>query len=122
MISFFKRIWAAAPVATVVLGLALVVSLGFALRMAAFWVYWNDPAHRDQQIQAWMTPRFVAHSWHVPREVLLDALAMERPPSTGPVSLRELAVTLDMPVETLILRLEAAIAEHRAAQGVEAGQ
>ena len=114
MITFLKRIWTAAPVATVVLGLALGASLVFGVRTLAHAVYWNDPAHRDQQIQPWMTPRFVAHSWHVPPEVLLEAMELERPPRSGPTSLRDLAQDLDMPVEVLILQLETAIADHRA--------
>ncbi|WP_300513492.1 hypothetical protein [Aliiroseovarius sp.] len=120
--AFLKRMWAAAPVATVVLGLALVVSLLFVLRMTAFGIYWNDPARRDQAIQPWMTPRYVAHSWQVPPDVLMEALELEGPPGMGPTSLRDVAERLGMPVEALILRLEQAITDHRAAQGTEPGQ
>jgi hypothetical protein len=97
VIAFVKRLWAAAPVATVILLLALAFGGFFAARTVAFWVYWNDPAHRSQAVAAWMTPGYVAHSWQVPRELVLEAIDAPRNPE-GPMS----------------LEIEAAIADFRA--------
>ena len=114
MIRFVKRLWAAAPLATAILAVALVASGFFAVRMTAFWIYWHDPAHREQEIAAWMTPGYIAHSWAVPRAVVLEALDAPVPPPRGPMSLRELAAVNGVSVEQLIAAAEQAIAEFRA--------
>ena len=106
------RIWRAAPIATVILGLALVVSLFFAVRLAAFWIYWADPAHQDQAIAGWMTPGYVAHSWDVPREVVFEALDLPARPGE-PVTLDALAAERGLPVDRLAADLRAAIAAER---------
>jgi len=115
MFSYLRKIWKAAPIATTILAAAILFAAFFATRMAVDAIYWNDPARHEQAIAAWMTPGYVAHSWHVPREVVLDAIdAPERPPN-GPMSLRELAAYLDVPEADLIERLQTAIAEFQAA-------
>ena len=113
MIRFVKRLWQAAPVASLILAAALAAAGMFALRGAAFWVYWHDPAHREQQIAAWMTPGYIAHSWHVPRAVVLEALNAPMPPPNGPMTLSELAALNGVTVDALIAEAEAAIAEFR---------
>ncbi|MCI2398227.1 hypothetical protein [Aliiroseovarius subalbicans] len=119
---FLKRLWAAAPIATTVLGLALAVALVFGGRMVADWVYWNDPARQDLTIKPWMTPRFVAHSWDVPRPVMLEALSLPENTSGRPRNLRDIAEANGVNVDELIAALEAAIAAHRAAHPIEDAQ
>jgi len=115
MIGFVKRLWAAAPIATLVLALALAATALFGTRAVVSYVYWHDPGHREQAIQAWMTPGYIANSWAVPREVVLDALDAPRPPPKGPMNLRELAQYNDTTTEALIVEAETAIADWRAA-------
>lgn len=113
---FLHRIWQAAPMATVILGVALAASLFFAVRLAAFWIYWADPAHRDQEIQPWMTPGYVAHSWDIPREAAFEALGLSQ--GTGrPRTLEDLASERGVPVEALAQDLRAAIDAHRGEEG-----
>jgi hypothetical protein len=116
MFAFLRRIWQAAPVATVILGGALAVSLFFAVRLVAFWIYWADPAHRDQAIEPWMTPGYVAHSWGVPREIAFEALGLPPAPG-GPRSMADLAAERGVSVAELARDLQAAIDAFRAAQG-----
>lgn len=111
MIRFVKRLWKAAPVAIVILALALAAGGFVAVRTAAFWIYWSDPAHREQAIEGWMTPGYIAHSWQVPREVVLEALDAPVPGPNGPMTLQELAASNGVTVEELIAAAEAAIAE-----------
>ena len=61
---------------------ALALTALFTIRAAVFAVYWTDPAHRDQAIEGWMTPRYVAHSWDLPRDVVGEALGLD--PGGGP--------------------------------------
>lgn len=89
------------------LGLAVYFAIG-AIRHAREW----DVA-RDQPIEAWMTPRYIAHSWDVPRDVMMDTLHLVRIPG-GPQPLAKIAEERGIPVERLIDDLEAAIAEFRA--------
>lgn len=113
MIAFVKRLWAAAPVATVILAVALAFGALFTVRSVAFAVYWHDPAHREQRIAAWMTPGYVAHSWQVPKEVVLDAAGAPRHPP-HPYTLGELAALNGVSVEALMTKVADAIGDFRA--------
>ena len=116
MFAFLRRIWQAAPVATVILGGALAVSLFFAVRLVAFWIYWADPAHQDQAIEPWMTPGYVAHSWGIPREIAFEALGLPPAPG-GPRSLQDLAAERGLSPDALAAELQAAIDAFRAQGG-----
>lgn len=121
MIAFLRRIWAAAPVATVVLVVALSVSLVFGVRTIGNWVYWSDPEHIDQPLAGWMTPRYVAYSWDVPRPVMIEALDMgDKNPERR--NLKRLAEAQGIPLEELIARIKAAIEDHRAKASEEGGR
>lgn len=121
MITSLRRMWTAAPVATVVLVVALMASTFFGVRTVSNWVYWNDPAHIDQPIAGWMTPHYVAHSWDVPRPVMIEALALGEDDPKGR-NLKRLAEAQGIPLDELIARIEAAIMAHRAAAPQEGGQ
>jgi len=116
MISLLKRFWAAAPVATVILGLSLAVGAFFLVRITAFWIYWSDPAHRDVEIAAWMTPGYVAHSWQVPVKVVADAVHISFPSPQGPRSLEDIAAEQGVPLDELMQAAKTAITEFRARQ------
>lgn len=120
MLAFLRRMWAAAPVATVVLVVALAASAVFGVRTVSNWMYWTDPEHLDQPIAGWMTPRYVAHSWDVPRPVMIKALAMGDTDPKGR-SLKRLAHAQGIPLDELITRIEMAIDAHRRSTRDESG-
>ncbi|WP_323764990.1 hypothetical protein [Marinovum sp.] len=93
--------------------LALAVMAFFAIRTVAFWIYWADPTHRNQAIEPWMTPRYVAHSWHVPPEVVAEALDLR--PGSGRITLAEIAARDGVSLEEIAARVVAAIEAERAA-------
>lgn len=71
---------------------AFLFVLGFtgfhAYRFARNAIYWHY--HQDEQIQGWMTVRYVAHSYRVPPHILYQALGLpQRPPDRRP--LKEIA-------------------------------
>lgn len=109
------RLWTLAPVATVLLVLALAATLLFGLRSVLLWHDRHDRIVREQPVAAWMTPGYVAHSWQLPRQVVIETLALD--PKAGPPreTLADLAEERGVPVDSLIAELEAAIARHRAA-------
>ncbi|NKX43932.1 hypothetical protein [Roseicyclus persicicus] len=109
--SALAYLWRHHRVALIGMGLALAVAAVFAVRLTLFTIYWADPAHRDQRIEGWMTPGYIARSWEVEPGVIRAALALEqghRP------TLAQVAEAEGVPLPELIARLEAAIAAARA--------
>ncbi len=56
---------------------AAAFSVFFLIRTVVATVYWADPSHHEQAIEAWMPIRYVARSWDVPPEVLAEALDID---------------------------------------------
>jgi hypothetical protein len=68
----------------------------------------------DQPIEGWMTPGYVAHSWHLPPQTMAEALGLAPGEGRGR-TLAEIARARNISVEDLAQRIEAAAAAHRAA-------
>lgn len=122
MIEFLKRLWGAAPIATVILALSLAMSLFFGVRTVAHWIYWSDPAHREQPIAAWMTPGYIGNSWKVPKEFVIEALGAPDPPPDGVRNLADLSEYLGVTVEEMIARAEQGIAAFKAEHPAPGGR
>jgi hypothetical protein len=92
------------------LGLAAVL----AVRTVMFTVYWMDPAHHDAQLQGWMTPRYVAMSYHLPPDIVGEALSID--PDTPPLrqTLAQIAARTGRSVAEMQVLIEAAAADFRA--------
>lgn len=108
-----RHAWRAAPIATAILAVASLVGVLFLVRILGAWAHWQDPGNRDQKIEPWMTPGYVAHSWYVPREVLLDALpqTLERGKRRN---FDQLAKETNISVDELIGIAQRAIDDYRA--------
>lgn len=115
-LGFLRRVWHAAPVASLVLVVALAASAAFGVRAALHWYQMPPRAERMQPVAGWMTPRYVARSWRVPPEVVLEAIDAPRPPPDGPMSLDALATFRGVPTAQVIAEAEAAIAAFHAAK------
>ena len=115
MFAKLKSAWKAAPIAVAILAISLAAAGFFGFQLVNHMMRMAPP--RDVAIEAWMTPRFVAHSWRVPRPVITEALEFEsefgRPPN-----LQMIAAERGVPVEQLIIEVETAIAEYRAREGI----
>jgi hypothetical protein len=95
------------------LAASVAVTLFFAVRLTVQAVYWSDPTHRDQAIEAWMTPRYVAQSWNIPRDLVGTTLGLG--PSDGRrMTLHDIARESGGSVEDLAAALRAAIQSYRA--------
>ncbi len=95
---------------------ALGLMLGFAVAEFRSVERWVGPEGADPPIAGWMTPRYVAHAWDVPPEVVAEALALGRDGTGKRVTLRDLAAARGVALETMAADLEAAILRHRAGQ------
>ncbi|MGA3023849.1 MAG: hypothetical protein ABSF98_03660 [Bryobacteraceae bacterium] len=96
------------------LGLALLAAVsalfifGYRAARHARYLRWED-----QPIHPWMSVPFVAHTHHVPREILFAAIGIE-PREHDRRPLRTIARQQKRPVEDVIRDLEKAIAKERA--------
>ena len=114
--SALAYLWRHHRPALIGLALALAVAVFFAVRLTIFTIYWSDPAHRDQQIEGWMTPGYVARSWDVEPDLIRAALPP--PPPGGPeprgrTTLDRIAEGAGLPLAEVIAGIEAAIAGAR---------
>jgi len=94
--------------------LALVVTIFFALRTVVFVIYWSDPAHRNQPLEGWMTPRYIAYSYDLTDEqmtaVMGDVPELGRRPT-----LERIADARGLTMAQLIKELNANIQSSRGA-------
>lgn len=111
--TLLARMWSAAPVATVVLLIALSASVVFGVRSAIFWHQRPPWDARVQSVEPWMTPGFIIRAWRLPRREFLAAIQAPMPPPDGPMSLTELATYRGVPVAQIIAEAEAFIARNR---------
>ncbi len=88
---------------------AVAVMVFFAVRLTFFVIYWNDPAHRDQALEPWMSLGYVSHSWHVPREALIERLGVRTGEGFGPRPLEEIAKEQGVPYDEFAKRVDEAV-------------
>lgn len=104
------RVWRNNRRLSVVFLFLVALSLFFAVRSIAFFVYWHD--HRDEPIEGWMTIRYVANSYRVDPRLLHDTLGLERgQPDRRP--LFEIARSRGLPLDVASRKLIEAIEADR---------
>lgn len=96
-------------------GVALLLTLFFAVRVTVQAIYWRDPAHHDLPIQGWMPLGYVGRTWNVPREVMIG-IAQVSPADTSRRSLEMIARDEGVPLDAFIARIQDGIAAYREAQ------
>jgi len=92
--------------------LALFITFFFGLR--AFRRFSRPPS--DEPIREWMSIPYIAHAYHVPPPVLIEALGLptDTRPSRRPLD--RIAKELNLTTAEVITRLEEAIAQDRASR------
>ncbi len=71
--------------------LAAGVTLFFAVRFVASFLYWHDPAHIHEPVKPWMTIGYVAKSWGLNAPDIDAAAALPKPAGGPPFTIREIA-------------------------------
>lgn len=107
-----QGLWRSHRVLFIVFLVALSLTVLFFVRTIVFTLHWADPAHQEQAIEGWMPIRYVARSWDVPPEVLVEALdltAGERPRLT----VAEIAAERNESVAEIAASLRTAIVGYR---------
>ncbi len=92
------------------------VTVGFGVRTVTSAIYWMDPAHQDQRIEGWMTPHYVADSYHLPREVVGPALFMDPAGPNQRLNLEQIAAQHGLTLTQLQDRIDTAAAAFRSGQ------
>jgi hypothetical protein len=113
MRSGFLRLWRRQRLLTLAFVFAVALAVAFTIRAVVFMAPFGAPP-LDTPIEGWMTPRLVAHGWHLPPEVMAAALGLDPGAARGR-TLEEIAEQQGRPVAELIARIEAAAAAWRAA-------
>lgn len=99
------------PFATAAFVLAACFALFFMLRIALFTVHFADPANRRAVPEPWMTPRYVAHSWHLPPEDVFAALQVPGDAPRRP-TLEDIARLRGVPLQQVMDELQAFLERH----------
>lgn len=107
------RLFRQHPVAASAFVLASALCIYFAVRLVVFTVFWADPAHRQQSPEAWMTPRYVAHSWHLDPSDVAKAVGLTERPDQRP-TLSYIADQRGVPIEVVLAEIHALIAQKAA--------
>ena len=96
--------------------------LWFGGHFVASFLYFQDPAHRNQTLEAWMTPRYVSLSYQVPPQQLFPVFGLVPEGPRQKIRLGEIAirqgVSLDE-LETRVLAAKAAYEAERESRGPE---
>lgn len=75
-------------------------------------IYFNDPRHKNVELQAWMTPRYMALSYELPRPLVMELLGIEEG-KKSPRRLDRLADSLGITLEELTVKVRAAQKAYR---------
>ncbi|MBZ4021605.1 hypothetical protein CKO11_03920 [Rhodobacter sp. TJ_12] len=107
-----RRLWREQRLALIGFVLAAVLAAFFGGRIVVRTIYWADPGHHRQAPEGWMTPGYIARSWHLKIDEVDAILGIENGPALvghGPPTLERIARALDVPLPDLIGRLEAVL-------------
>lgn len=114
MLRRLRHLWRHHRLMTLVFAAGLAATLFFGVRTVVFAFYWTDPAHRDQPIEGWMPPNYVAMSYGLPPEVLAPLLGLDPQAPRGRITMEEIASARGMTLDELEALIVAAAAAHRA--------
>lgn len=109
-----RHLWAHHRPLLVAFVAAVSVALYFGVTSLAAWIYWMDPAHQNQALEPWMTPRYVSHSYRIPRHILGPALFHDPEDPPRRLRLEDIAAENGVTMEELQERVTAAAAEAEA--------
>ena len=82
MQSGIKRLWRDHKLLLLAFLLAATLTIIFAARMVIFSVYWASPDHKNQLLEGWMTPRYIAHSYRLERGDVRRILGFDPAPDS----------------------------------------
>lgn len=82
----------------------------FGIKTYTAMIYWQDPAHQNQDIEPWMTPRYVSLSYRLPPEILGPVLFLDKDTPPRRISIGTIAADNNVTMDTLQARIDEAAA------------
>lgn len=110
MIDRIKYLWARHRLVVIAFLSVLVIIGYFAIKTFSAMIYWQDPAHKNQDIEPWMTPRYVSLSYRLPPEILGTVLFLEKGAPPRRISIGKIAAENNLTIEELQARIDEAAA------------
>ncbi len=86
--------------------LAAGITILFAVRLVVVTVYFSNPAHQNQPLEGWMTPRYLAYSYDLTFEELEQMLGID-PTGVSRIHLNNLLKDQGITLKELQSRLDA---------------
>ena len=86
--------------------IAALLTAFFAVRAILFAVFWMDTPPETHPIEPWMTPRYIARTYDIPRAEMQRILELA-PDETPRQPLGSLARSRGVPVQTYVDQIEA---------------
>lgn len=105
-----KHLWAHHRLVVMAFLTVLVVIGFFGIKTFSAMIYWQDPAHQSQDIEPWMTPRYISRSYRLPPEILGPVLFLEKDMPPRRVSIGTIAAENSLTMEELQIRIDEAAA------------
>lgn len=109
-----RHLWQSHRLALLAFVTALAALGFFGVKTLTSAVYWMDPAHQNEPLAGWMTPRYVAQSYGLPADVLGPALFLEKGAPLRRMSLDTIVNQYSVTLATLQASVDAAAATYRA--------
>ena len=113
MKSGLKNLWQNHKLLLLAFVLAAGITIMFAVRLVVVTVYFSNPAHQNQPLEGWMTPRYVALSYDLGADELEQVLGID-PTTVSRVHLRNLLKDQGITLQELQSRLDAITARKAA--------
>ena len=110
MITRIKHLWAHHRALLVAFAGVVCLATYFAATTIAATIYWMDPAHQNQQLEPWMTPRYVSQSYRIPPRILGPVLFHDPEDPPRRRRLEDIAADNGVTLEDLQARVDAAAA------------
>lgn len=85
--------------------LAAAATLMFAVRLVVVTVYFSNPAHQNQPLEGWMTPRYLAYSYDLTADELEQVLGID-PTGVSRIHLNNLLKDQGITLQELQSRLD----------------
>jgi len=111
LFSFFRFLLVRHSLLSVLMACALAGAGWFAWSFVQEARYFADPAHHEQPLEPWMSPRYVGKSWDLPPETIVRIMALEQ--NHAQPTLAHVTAHLGITLPQLEARVRAAEARRR---------
>lgn len=107
MLKALRYFWKEQPLALSAFLIAVALLVFFGARFILNFIYFHDPAHRNQALEPWMSPKYVSMSYQLPPHVMREVMQLEAFEGKR-VTVKDVAEGLGISLEELEARVRKA--------------